>query len=249
MANIAPKVYKTSELKSRITHLAQTSIYQVKVPPPPTVSSFLKQSGRGFNYEQLGENFELLCESAVLPGSATATHDVTNDYAGVSEKMVYRRMYDGNLELSFLVDHDYNVIEFFDGWMDYISGVGLTGSREAYKSRFINYRMSYPNDYKTDIYLTKFEKDYKAPGNPLDALLGRGDSTRLHTDPKQLTYTFVGAFPESVTSMPISYGGSDLLRLNVSMSYIRYVRERKTLTPSTSARNFSLFSSLFDFFT
>tara|TARA_Y100001963_G_C6696700_1_gene407328 strand:+ start:45 stop:767 length:723 start_codon:yes stop_codon:yes gene_type:complete len=239
MANVTPRPYRTSELKSRITNLAQTSVYQIKIQPPPGVFQFLKEFGREFDYIREGENLEILCESAVLPGSAAATHDVTNDYAGVSEKMVYRRMYDGNMDLTFLVDHDYNVIEFFDGWIDYTTGVGLNGSRNMYKSRYANYRMSYPNDYRSEMYLTKFEKDVAYPGS----------SSSTNVEPKQLQYTLVGAFPESITSMPVSYGASDLLRCTVSMSYIRYVRERKkVLVQPNVSSNFNAFSSVFDFF-
>jgi len=240
MANVTPRPYRTSELKSRITNLAQTSVYQIKIQPPPGVFQFLKEFGREFDYIREGENLEILCESAMLPGSAAATHDVTNDYAGVSEKMVYRRMYDGNMDLTFLVDHDYNVIEFFDGWIDYTTGVGRNGSRNMYKSRYANYRMSYPNDYRSEMYLTKFEKDVAYPGS----------SSSSNAEPKQLQYTLVGAFPESITSMPVSYGASDLLRCTVSMSYIRYVRERKKVLVQTNvSSNFNAFSSVFDFFT
>ena len=241
MANVTPRPYRTSDLKSRITHLAQTSIYQIKIHPAPGVSSFLKESGRGFDYVRQGEDMELLCESAVLPGSASATHDVTNDYAGVSEKMVYRRMYDGSMDLTFLVDHDYNVIEFFDGWIDFTTGVGVEQSRNLYKSRYANYRMTYPNDYRSEMYITKFEKDVSTPGNRTVA---------NNADPLQLQYTLVGAYPESITSMPVSYGASDLLRCTVTINYMRYVRERKKvlITPNNSA-NFNAFSSVFDFFT
>ena len=240
MANVTPRPYRTSDLKSRITNLAQTSVYQIKIQPPPGVFQFLKEFGREFDYIREGENLEILCESAMLPGSAAATHDVTNDYAGVSEKMVYRRMYDGNMDLTFLVDHDYNVIEFFDGWIDYTTGVGRNGSRNMYKSRYANYRMSYPNDYRSEMYLTKFEKDVAYPGS----------ISSTNAEPKQLQYTLVGAFPESITSMPVSYGASDLLRCTVSMSYIRYVRERKkVLVEPNVSSNFNAFSSVFDFFT
>ena len=216
MGNIRPRPYKTSDLKSKITHLAQTSVYQVKIQLPSGLLSFLREGGRGLDYNRSGEDIELLCESAVLPGSSFATHDVTNDYAGVSEKMNYRRMYDGTLDLSFMVDRDYNVIEMLDGWLDFMSGVGLTGSRTSYKSNFVNYRMTYPTEYRTEIYLAKFEKDVGGPVVP-------GES------PKQLLYTFVGAYPSSVTSTPVSYGASDILRVNASFSYIRYVRERRNV--------------------
>ena len=242
MGNVRPRPYKTSELKSRITNLAQTSVYQLKIQPPAGLFSLLKEVGRDLDYNRAGENLELLCDSAVLPGSSFATHEPTNDYAGVTEKMAYRRMNDGTLDLSFMVDRNYNVIEMLDGWLDFISGVGITGSRQSYKSRHVNYRMTYPEQYRTELYLTKFEKDVSYPDDFGDVIEGVLDP------PKQLLYTFVGAFPSSVTSTPVSYGPSDVLRVNVSFSYMRYVRERKNvrLNPFGSL-NSSLLTALGDF--
>ena len=243
MGNIRPRPYKTSELKTRITHLAQTSVYQLKIQPPTGLFSLLRETGRDLDYNRAGENIELLCDSAVLPGSSFATHEPTNDYAGVTERMAYRRMYDGTLDLSFMVDRNYNVIEMLDGWLDFISGVGITGSRQSYKSRHVNYRMTYPEQYRTELYLTKFEKDVSYPDD-FATTVARSTPER----PKQLLYTFVGAFPSSVTSTPVSYGPSDVLRVNVSFSYMRYVRERKNvnINPYASA-NSGLFSALADF--
>ena len=243
MGNIRPRPYKTSDLKSKITNLAQTSVYQIKIQPPAGLNTLLKEVGRDLDYVRAGEDIELLCDSAVLPGSSFATHEPTNDYAGVTERMAYRRMYDGTLDLSFMVDRSYNVIEMLDGWLDFISGVGLTGSRQSYKSRQANYRMTYPEQYRTEIYLVKFEKDIKYPE--------QGDDVSREAEfrsPKTLQYTFVGAFPSSVTSTPVSYGPSDILRVNVSFSYMRYVRERKNVNvnPYASA-NSGLFSALADF--
>ena len=243
MGNIRPRPYKTSELKTRITHLAQTSVYQLKIQPPTGLFSLLRETGRDLDYNRAGENIELLCDSAVLPGSSFATHEPTNDYAGVTERMAYRRMYDGTLDLSFMVDRNYNVIEMLDGWLDFISGVGITGSRQSYKSRHVNYRMTYPEQYRTELYLTKFEKDVSYPDG-FATTVAQSTPER----PKQLLYTFVGAFPSSVTSTPVSYGPSDVLRVNVSFSYMRYVRERKNvnINPYASA-NSGLFSALTDF--
>ena len=243
MANIRPRPYKTSELKTRITNLAQTSVYQLKIQPPTGLFNLLKETGRDLDYNRAGENIELLCDSAVLPGSSFATHEPTNDYAGVTERMAYRRMYDGTLDLSFMVDRSYNVIEMLDGWLDFISGVGLTGSRQSYKSRQANYRMTYPEQYRTEIYLVKFEKDIKYPEQDDDV------SRQVEFgSPKTLQYTFVGAFPSSVTSTPVSYGPSDVLRVNVSFSYMRYVRERKNVAVNPfGALNSGLFSAIGDF--
>ena len=205
MAGPLPNKVSTSHLVSRFLKVAQTSVYRVKFQPPLGVQNFLTRSRRGFDYTTFGRDIEILCSEASLPGTTLATHDVTADYQGVTEKMAYRRIYDESLDLAFVVDKKYNIIEFFEGWMDYISGVGLNGVRGSYEATPIGYRMSYPKEYKNNIYVTKFEKDMQD---------------------NQLQYTFVDAFPTSINSTPVSYAESDVLRYNVSFSYVRYVRYR-----------------------
>jgi len=204
---------KTSELKSRILQLAQTSVYQIKLSPPSSVLAHLRQNG--FNYAVDGENIELLCNSAVLPGSSFKTHDIIGDFQGVSESMVYQRMYDEEVALTFYVDHDYKVINLFDGWLDYISGQGSGQrlSRTNALSYAANYRMNYPNSYKTNMHIIKFEKDV----SPSRSVFNDDETF-------QLTYTLVNAFPKAVISTPISYEGSQILKYSVSMSIQRYVR-------------------------
>lgn len=198
-----PNAVKTAHLKSRILNIAQTSVYQVKIQPPPAVNAFL--SSRGFNYGLDGEKLELMCSEASLPGTFLRTHTVENDYHGVTEKMVYRRDYDETFNMTFYVDRKYNNIRFFDDWIDYI--VGQNNPR-FYKSSAANYRMKYPNTYRGEMFITKFEKDVYGP---------------------TLSYTFIGAFPVNITSMPVSYDGSDLLKCNVGFSFIRYIRESGTV--------------------
>lgn len=205
------------EIKSRVLNIAQTSLYYVTIPPPASAENFFSFLGRDLTSNDI-PNIELLCSEASLPGSSFATHDVTNDYHGVTEKMAYRRLYDDTLDLTFYVDRKYKVIEFFDGWMNYIAGEGSRRDsglgRPSFKSPYVNNRFIYPTVYKSDIYLTKFEKDPNASG------------TRMN-------YTFVSAFPMNIVSMPVSYDQSQLLKCTVSFSYIRYVRER-TFVPISS---------------
>ena len=124
-------------------------------------------------------------------------------------------MYDESVDLTFYVDHDYKVINLFDGWLDYISGKGSGQrlSRNNALSYAANYRMNYPNSYKTNMYIVKFEKDVS-----FDRRIFSDDETF------QLTYTLVNAFPKTVVSTPISYEGSQILKYSVSMSIQRYVR-------------------------
>ena len=185
MAGPIPNKVNTTVIKSRILNLAQTSVYQVKLQPPVDVVAFLKDSSSEISYSQDGLNIEMLCSDTNLPGQSLATHDVTADYPGVTEKMAYRKIFDDRLDFTFMVDKDYNVIQFFEGWINYITGQGTTFTNEQYLSRSRYYRMNYPRNYKTDtLYISKFEKD----------ALGY-----------YLTYQFIGAFPISISPTSVSY--------------------------------------------
>ena len=73
---------------------------------------------------------------------------------------------------------------------------------EALKGTNYSYRVRYPDTYTaTGLTVTKFERDYK----------------------NQLRYDFVRSFPLAITSMPVSYEASSLLKCSVQMTYIRYI--------------------------
>ena len=72
--------------------------------------------------------------------------------------------------------------------------------------------MNYPDEYTCSGFkVTKFERNYQ----------------------NTLTYNFVRAFPVAISSMPLTYDASALLKITVSMSYIRYIVLK---TPSKTGR-------------
>lgn len=217
MAGVPPNKLSVSDIKSRLLNLSQTSLYRLTIPVPAGVRTFVTQ--RGISTLDI-DNISLLCSEANLPGSTLATHDVTNDYHGVSEKMAYRRIYDETADMTFYVDREYKVVEFFESWIDYISGVGDTFSRTQFESPYVHHRMEYADNYKINFYLTKFERDHHFNG-----------STRT------LDYTFVHGFPISITSMPVSYEQGQILKCNISFSFIRYVMKRSGTSSAPAIRN------------
>jgi len=207
-----------SKIKSRLLNVAQSSLYRLTLSVPSAVRNELSLGVGDY------DNISLMCCEANLPGSSLTTHEVNNDYHGVTEKMAYRRLYDETLSLAFYVDRDYKVIELLEGWMDYISGID---NKNQYKGEYISYRMAYPKTYKNNIYLTKFEKDQFTR----DFSKTRGGSRT--TSRPILDYTFVSAWPLSLTAMPVSYEGSQALKCNVSFNFIRYVMEKKSTLVSS----------------
>jgi len=207
MAGPRPNKIRTSDLKTRILNLAQTTVYQVKLQPPVDVISYLN-TRENFNYSSSGEDVELRCLRTSLPGVNLFTHDVTNDFPGMSEKMAYRKDFNNTIDFEFMVNTKYDVISMFDGWIDFIAGQD-TNDELDYLRPAVSYRMNYPEKYKTDVYVTKFEKDSEVEFNS-----------------NSLEYTFVGAFPLSISPVEIGYSEGGILKYNVSMSYTRYVKKR-----------------------
>ena len=217
MAGPTVKPYSMSEIKSKLLQPAMTSHFLCEFFPPRGLPQFLQQRTlAGFEGGQYSNNtqelIQLSCCEASLPGSSLATNDINNDYTGVTERHAYRRMYDDRADFTFYVDSNYYVIDYFENWMSYVVGENLISNqsdpnREPQTDRNYNYRINFPDDYKTDdLYITKFERHYNKEEKA-----------------RPLTYQFINAYPISVASMPVSYDSSQLLKCTVSFNYSRYV--------------------------
>ena len=155
-----------------------------------------------------GNKVGIMCAEATLPTSSFATSEVKDNYHGINQQFAHTRIYVDS-DFSFYVDQDYNVLKFFEGWMDYVAGDdnfrGITRTDDNNYYRRLNYPMNRDNKigYKSGaLTITKFEKNL---------------------DPKKsITYEYVNAFPKSMTSIPVQYGGADLVKVNVQFAYDRY---------------------------
>ena len=189
---------RISDFKPLFTNLAQTSHYQVQfgsMPPDGALSLYLED--RGIDSRFIAEDAGLLCFSASLPGSSFATADVNNNFTGVNERIAHRRIFT-EIGLEFYVDKDYRQLKFIEHWMEFISG----GSNEdQYKDGYY-FRMQYPDFYKCNATkITKFDRDYNI----------------------EIEYNFFGLFPLALNSTPVSYNGSDVLKMSATFNYERYV--------------------------
>ena len=158
------------------------------------------------NYSN-GSSVGIMCSDATLPTSSFATAEVKDNYQGINQEFAHTRMYIAS-DFTFYVDENYNTLKFFEGWMDYISGddnfMGIDRSDDQNYYRRFNYPMNRDNKigYKSGVLsISKFEKSF--------------DSS--------LNYQFINAFPKGMTSIPVAYGGADLLKVTVQFAYDRYI--------------------------
>ena len=197
--------------KTNIANLALTNQYQVNISG---ITGDLKNyiAGQyGVDREYLNGGIGIMCSEASLPTSSFATAEVKDNYQGINQQFAHTRMYLDS-DFTFYIDRNYNVLKFFEGWMDYVSGDNLTeriNSTDQYNYyRRFNYPMNSPEEnlssvgYKAGILsITKFDRNYD----------------------NYVSYEFINAFPKGMTSIPVSYGDADLLKVTVLFAYDRYI--------------------------
>lgn len=200
-----PTKRTVASIKANLLRPALTSHFEVEIAAPSNgeFKKFLKYNGVNYKQEQLN----LLCSEATLPGSRLATLEINNDFTGVTERHAYRRVYDEGIDFTFYVDaENYLPIRFFETWIKFIvdEGIGKQSDKNAgSKDPHYFYRARYVEEYvASGLKVIKFERDYKG---------------------QTLEYEFIKSFPTSVTSIPVSYDASSLLKCTVTMTYIRYV--------------------------
>jgi hypothetical protein len=186
---------------------------------PPDLIQFLGREG----YMESGVTLDpraygVLCSDVSLPGSTFATSEVKDNFLGVTQEFAHTRLYT-DIDATFYVDKRYRVLELFQGWMDFISGG--SGGKVAQNSENKGFyrRFRFPDEYKTSVQIAKMERDYGIVGK----------------DFKSRTYSLVNAFPKSVSSVPVSYGPADILKITVTFNYDRYIIIRENETGSLNA--------------
>ena len=203
MAGLVQRI-TMQDVKEKLGKLSLTNQYQVNFSSlKKTITDYLESLGIDNAKEFLSRDAGLLCSDASLPASAFATGEVKDNFMGIPQQFAHTRLYT-DIDFTFYVDEDYTMLKIFEGWMDYISsGADADGIQPGQRGFYR--RLRYPNDYKCDtMSITKFEKNIE----------------------RTLLYEFVNAFPKSITSLPVTYGTADLLKVTVSFNYDRYVMTR-----------------------
>ena len=201
MAETLIKPYNMSVANRIMGPLAQTNHFLVSLTSlTPEVNSYLQAFTNASDFRTfLSQRSGILCSDASLPTTAYATGDIRDNFMGVPQQFAHTRIYT-DIDFSFYIDQDYTLLKIFEGWMEYISSGADTATNQQ---RVAFYRrMRYPDTYKcSNLYINKFEKNFK----------------------RTMRYQFVNAFPKSMSSVPVSYGPADILKVTVSFNYDRYI--------------------------
>lgn len=170
------------------------------------------------------EHLAFLCEATALPGLSVATQD---EYApqgfGVIQKMPWNVLFNG-VTLSFIGDNQGRVHKSFVDWIGRIVNYNVenvnTQSATTYPF-LVNYRAN----YATNVRITLFDP--------------KGKET--------IEYTLWDAYPTGVQDIPVSWGDSNYMRINVPFSFTRWtVKHTKwNSVPTDTADDLTISASNF----
>lgn len=228
MATPNPIIFGGSDIKNLFGKLALTNYYQVDFSGLAAntgsqnllkhlkETTFRSESDKIIVNDFITRDVGLLCVDASLPSSSYATAEVKDNFMGITQEFAHTRLYT-DADFTFYVDNNYFLLRFFEGWMDFVAGgnsrdlgepaAGTVTDTNIYR------RFNYPDDYKINsLTITKFERNYKIQ------------------DSNTLVYTFINAFPKTLTPVSVSYGPADLLKVTVSFNYDRYIVQRKSVS-------------------
>ena len=154
---------------------------------------------------------------------------------GTIERYGTRRIY-APLSVTFYVDENYKIIRLFEEWMNFINPIhnnqgkygGDAQGQRDYRDRNNYYKFRYPNQYKRNIVVTKFDRAFYGDaslsftsrinrGNPNDTQIGEN-----FTPQEVLCFDFIDCFPSNLVAIPLSYDGSDITKVSVEFQYLRY---------------------------
>lgn len=186
----------------------------------PSLSNYFNVYIPGGKWSKISsEGINFLAYDAVLPGNSYELGQVYGDRQGRIEQYPTRRIYP-QVDVSFYVDYDYEVLRFFEDWQKQISP-NIGGVKDSYV------KFNYPDSYEDDIIITKFERNFRTK----DQRLVKGG---VYDMPKSyVQYTLRNAFPVNLISVPISYEGSNVLRTTVTFNYDVYNFKRVKDTGNT----------------
>lgn len=172
----------------------------------------------------------LLCVNVNLPGRQVLTYDKV---IGLQRQKVAYGFASDDVNMSFLLLNDYGVKDYFEAWQE-----------KAVDTN--NYQIAYKSDYAFDVTISQlrrgisfpiFNKQLNLPDLPSDikALLPEigpidlsdGEIDLDFVTKEKVVYTckLLSAFPTSMNTVQLGNDQTDVIRLDVQLSYTNWQSE------------------------
>ena len=231
--SVLPLYKKINDVQSDLFPLSLTAEFKVTLglgfesgqTSENSLGSWLNACGVVNSSADLGR-YDFFASDVTLPGASFDMAESMGDRQGTIERFAQRRLY-APLTVTFYVDSDYNILRLFEEWMNYINPIHNSSGRyqgsyqgpKGYEDRNNYYKFRYPDKYRKRIIVTKFEKDFYGGANMNETRIRNGEDL---IPGSLLFYQFIDAFPSNIVAIPLSYQGTDVLKVQIEFQYLRY---------------------------
>ena len=155
----------------------------------------------------------MLCDEGQLPNVQSATGQLTGRYLGESTVQYPHSRLFTDLSLGFLCDAELIPLKFFTTWYDFIFSEMGTG----YKGHMSGARGAQPgltNRPKRLQYMDSYVSTLKIIKTEPNATSANGRAP--------ITFMLENCYPYAIDAVPLSYGTSQITRVNVNFYYSRH---------------------------
>lgn len=180
--------------------------FSVLVQTPPLMANgFLNNQGTQTSISKIAENMSFRIDQVRAPGVSLFTADVQRYGIGPTQKQTISSQFQ-EVNISMLGDHYCEFWQFWYNWTRAIFQFNGTSSGQA-----PNYTAEYKDQYSSTIVIL-IHDHY---GNNIQKI------------------NLFEAFPTAIREFPLSWGDSNLLKINVSISFTEYTIENTGIQTST----------------
>ena len=234
--SVLPLYKKINDAQSDLFPLSLTAEFKVSLNlgfdnSSESLSSWLTKCGIANSPQDLAR-YDFFASDVTLPGASFDMAESMGDRQGTIERFAQRRLY-APLSVSFYIDSDYNILRLFEEWMNFINPIHNSSGRyegsyqgqNGYEGRNNYYKFRYPDDYKRNIIVTKFEKDFYQGLNMNETRIGGYAKSKSGDElipGSLLCYQFIDTFPSNIVAIPLSYEGTEVTKVTIEFQYLRY---------------------------
>ena len=234
--SVLPLYKKINDAQSDLFPLSLTAEFKVSLNlgfdnSSEGLSSWLTKCGIANSPQDLAR-YDFFASDVTLPGASFDMAESMGDRQGTIERFAQRRLY-APLSVSFYIDSDYNILRLFEEWMNFINPIhsdqgryeGSYQGQSGYEGRNNYYKFRYPDDYKRNVIVTKFEKDFYQGLNMNETRIGGYAKSKSGDElipGSLLCYQFIDTFPSNIVAIPLSYEGTEVTKVTIEFQYLRY---------------------------
>jgi hypothetical protein len=184
--------------------------FEVWVQTPPILfNSSVTSGNHSSDATQIAKRMKLRIDQVRVPGINLQTAQIQRYGIGPVQNMPISAQFQ-DAQFSVLVDHYAEIWQYWYNWTNLIFNYnGVDSVNGPTVNSFPNYQAEYKQNYSTSIMIVNYDHF----GNDIQRL------------------TLFEAFPSSIREIPLSWGDSNLMKLNISISYTSYSITGSTVTP------------------